>query len=255
MKDLQQEIAVSVVIVYTNTVKLEEAKKDLELQSIFQSTELIILDNCQNRFSSAASALNYGASKAKGKIIVFMHQDVYLWDSKLLENYYNVLQDNPHAILGVAGVAQKDHLIYYDFCETKDKVYRERTTNGELMQAITLDECLFAMQKSLWEKLRFDETTCDNWHFYGADICYNNLLNGGENMILSADMCHESTGNAYNKSFRHTLKSMIKKYKKTLDKIETTCVNIRCNMLMYYIYSIVSKFKEVMKSFNRRKEK
>ncbi len=251
MGDIQPSIAISVVICYTNTEQLDEAVKYLKLQSIFPSTELVLLDNREKRFVSASSALNYGAEQAKGEVVVFMHQDVYLWDDKLLEKYYNVLREKTQTILGVAGVAQKDRLIYFDFCESKDGVYHERTTHGELMQAITLDECLIAMQKPLWAKLKFDEITCDNWHFYGADICYNNLLSGGENIILSADMCHESKGNAYNKSFRRSLKLMIKKYKKSLKRIETTCVNIKCNMLMYSVYPAESRFKQSL----RRKSK
>ena len=119
------------------------------------------------------------------------------------------------------------------------------------MQAITLAECLIAMNKSLWATLKFDEKTCNSWHFYGADICYNNLLNGGKNMILSADICHESKGSAYNKSFRRSLKAMIKKYRKELKRMETTCVNIKCNMFMYFIYAAVSRFREL----TRRKAK
>ena len=255
MEEIQREITLSIVVVYTNTEKLEEAKKYLESQSVFQSVELIFLDNRNNKFSSASSALNYGASIAKGEVVIFMHQDVYLWDERLLEKYYNVLKDKPNAILGVAGVAQKDHLVYYDFCETKDKLYRGRTSNGELMQAITLDECLIAMQRSLWDKLKFDEKTCDNWHFYGADICYNNLLNGGENILYSADTCHESTGDAYNKAFRHSLKSMIKKYKNKLKRIETTCVNIKCSLSMYFIYSVFTRAKKLIKKIIRRNTK
>ena len=90
MNDLQEETTVSVVIVYTNIEKLEEARKYLESQSMFKFMELIFLDNRQNRFSSAASALNYGASIAKGKVIIFMHQDVYLWDENIIEKYYEV---------------------------------------------------------------------------------------------------------------------------------------------------------------------
>lgn len=245
MGDAQAKPKISVVIVYTNTEQLAEAIKYLELQSIFPSIELILLDNRASKFTSAASALNCGAEKAVGEVIVFMHQDIYLWDNKLLEKYYNILHEKPNAILGVAGVAQMDHLRYYDFCETKDRIFRGRTSHGKLMQAITLDECMFAMQKSLWQSLKFDERTCDNWHFYGVDICYNNLLNGGENYILSADICHESKGSAYNKSFRRSLKSLIKKYRKKLKRIETMCVNIKCNMAMYFIYSMVSRFKQI----------
>lgn len=249
MEDIQKKI--SVVIVYTNTVQLAEAVKYLKAQSLYPSIETVLVDNRENRFPSAASALNYGAENAKGEVVVFMHQDVYLWDGKILEKYFDILHSNPKAILGVAGVAQKDHLIYYDFCETKERIYRGRSSHGQLIKAITLDECLIAMQKSLWAKLKFDEKTCDNWHFYAADICYNNLLSGGENFILSADMCHESQGSAYNKAYRQTLKAMIKKYRKKLKRIETTCVHIKCNMFTYCIYATVSRFKQLI----RRKAK
>ena len=245
MDEVLQEPTVSVVICYTNVEQLSEAIRYLKQQTMCSSVELVLLDNREKRFPSAASALNYGARKANGEIIVFMHQDIYLWDDKFLEKYFNVLHDKPNAILGVAGVAEEDHLRYYDFCETKDRIYRGRSSHGELIQAITLDECLFAMQKSLWEKLKFDEKTCDSWHFYGVDICYNNLLNGGENFILSADICHESQGSAYNKYFRRSLKNMISKYKKKLKRIETMCVNIKCSLPMYVIYSAVSKFKQI----------
>lgn len=251
MADAQQKKDISVVIVYTNTEQLAEAMKYIELQSVYASTEPVLVDNRENIFTSAASALNYGAEKATGEVIVFMHQDVYLWDDKILEKYYTILRDKPNSIMGVAGVAEKDHLRYYDFCESRDKVYRGRSSHGELMRAITLDECMFAMRKSLWQKLKFDEKTCDNWHFYGADICYNNLLNGGENLILSGDICHESKGSAYNKPFRRSLKSMVKKYRKKLDRIETMCINIKCNMLMYQIYCMVSRFRQI----TRRKTK
>ena len=111
MEDSQQKIAISVVIVYTNTEQLAEAVKYLEKQSVYPSTELVLLDNREKRFLSASGALNYGAQKARGEVVVFMHQDVYLWDNRLLEKYFDILHENPNVILGVAGVAQQRHLI------------------------------------------------------------------------------------------------------------------------------------------------
>ena len=40
--------------------------------------QLIKLDNINNRFKSMAEALNRGRSEAKGKYIMFVHQDVKL---------------------------------------------------------------------------------------------------------------------------------------------------------------------------------
>ncbi len=236
MNDTARKIDLSVVIVYTNVAQLDEAVSYIEKQSIYPSVETVLLDNRENRFTSAASALNYGAEQAHGEVVVFMHQDVYLWDERTLEKYYNFLIDKPNAIAGLAGVAKADGIIYYDICETKDGTYHKYSTKGEIMPALSVDECMFAMKRSLWEKLKFDEVTCNNWHFYGADICFHNLTNGGENYIYSADGCHESTGNAFNSSFRKTLKAIVLKYKGKLPRIQTTCVNIKCSMPAYRVY-------------------
>ena len=40
--------------------------------------ELILIDNTKNKFKSASKALNYGAKKAKGEYLMFIHQDVKL---------------------------------------------------------------------------------------------------------------------------------------------------------------------------------
>ena len=154
MNDTARKIDLSVVIVYTNVAQLNEAVSYIEKQSIYPSVETVLLDNRENRFTSAASALNYGAEQARGEVVVFMHQDVYLWDERTLEKYYNFLIDKPNAIAGLAGVAKADGIIYYDICETKAGTYHKYSTKGEIMPALSVDECMFAMKRSLWEKLK-----------------------------------------------------------------------------------------------------
>ena len=46
-----EELQVSIVIVYTDVKKLEEARLWIEKQSIWDSIEYIALDNRENRFS------------------------------------------------------------------------------------------------------------------------------------------------------------------------------------------------------------
>lgn len=251
VQPVEQNKKVSVVIVYTNTEQLDEAVKCLKEQTFYPLSELVLLDNREKRFSSAASALNYGAERATGEVVVFMHQDVYLWQPDFLEKYYEFLNKNPRSIIGLAGVCKDDALRYFDGCTTKNKIYDGRQTGGKILLATTLDECLLAMSKALWQDLKFDEVACDNWHFYGGDICYANLLSGGTNYIFSTrEACHESTGSAYNKSFRRSFKKIIKKYKGKIKRIHTTCVNIKCNYFWYYIYCVWSKVSEILKRGN-----
>lgn len=174
-----QNYKVSIVIVYNDQQKLEEAKKYIFKQSI-GDIELIALDNRCGRFSSAAQALNFGASMAKSDVIIFMHQDVYLWDLDFVKKYYTYLSNKENVIAGVVGVREKDGATVGDFYEGRAAKLRPlELTNGEITEVFSVDEFLFGMQKKLWEKLKFDEKNCFDWHFYAVDICYANKVGGG----------------------------------------------------------------------------
>lgn len=92
----------SIIIVYTNHKQLNESMKFIRKQKdcIIQT---ILIDNTENKFKSAASALNFGAKEARSENIVFMHQDVYLYDELSIYKICEFLSKNGHAIIGAAG--------------------------------------------------------------------------------------------------------------------------------------------------------
>ena len=68
---------ISIVCVYNN----ERLLADFLLDSLSRQTvhyELITIDNTENQFTSAVQALNCGGRKARGKYIMFVHQDIRL---------------------------------------------------------------------------------------------------------------------------------------------------------------------------------
>lgn len=237
---------ISVIIVYTDAEKLSEAELWIEKQSVISDTQIIALDNRENRFSSAAMALNYGAGCAQGNILIFMHQDVYLWDLDAIEKIYSYLFEHPTAIVGIAGRNAKEGVVT-DIYETKDKLRRGVRAYGEIMQITALDECLFAMTKGRWSELRFDEVCCDNWHGYAMDICFNNILHGGQNILLPLEVCHESRGNPRNDGFRNTVRNLVRKYRETdIKRIVGTCIDIRCTRLAYAWYRVKEYLKDIL---------
>lgn len=245
-------LSVSIIIVYTDQNKLNEAKLWIDKQTIRNSIEYIALDNRENRFSSAAKALNYGAEVSKGDILVFMHQDVYLWDLSAVENYCAYLQKNEDAIIGVAG-ALADGSVVMDIYETKDKIQRGTRSNGQIFEVEALDECLFAMTRQTWQRLRFDEICCNNWHGYAVDICLANTLDGGRNVMVPLKICHDSLGNAENEGFRDTVGRLVRKYRKTsIAQICGTCIQLKCSLRSYYWYRIKEYVKDAMKAIGLR---
>jgi len=98
---------ISVVCVYNNELTLKNVLlKGLEKQTT--EFDLITLDNTSNRFKSAAEALNYGGTIAKGDYIVFAHQDMWLGSDSWLEDTEQTLRSLPDlGIAGVAGMSEK----------------------------------------------------------------------------------------------------------------------------------------------------
>ena len=188
--EIPEKVTASVIVVYTDQKKLEEAKTWVQKQTIWDALELIALDNQKKSFSSAAKALNYGAEMAKGEILVFMHQDVYLWDLNAMDVYSAYLESHPNTIIGPAGKLEGGNVVM-DLYETKDKIERGERANGQIYEVATLDECLIAMTRNTWERLRFDEICCDNWHGYAMDICMANKLAGYRNVMVPLKICHE----------------------------------------------------------------
>jgi len=165
---------ISIVAIYHDKKYLEEILLNgLKKQTV--KFELIVLDNTKGKFKSAAEALNYGGSKANGKYIMFIHQDVELGSDLWLEKVEKLLDNMPK--LGIAGVVGMSE---------KGKNYEERRRGyisdcGEIRQYTnsvqepeevqTLDELLLIIPKVAFEKLKFDEKTFNGWHCYGADYC------------------------------------------------------------------------------------
>lgn len=247
MEQEKAKYEVSLVIVFTDEKKLQEAKLWIERQSVCENVETVLLDNRGNRFSSCTQALNYGAEHSTGDVILFMHQDVYLWDLQAVEKYCAFLKNNPDAVIGVAGIPA-DMGVVTDLYETLEKHERGIRAKGKEYPVVALDECLLAMKRERWQLLRFDEQCCDNWHGYGMDICYSNTLQGGRNIMVPLQICHDSFGTPHTASYRSTIKNLVRKYRGTpITQIRGTCIQIPCSWRGYYWYVIKTHIKALLR--------
>ena len=93
---------ISIICVYNN----ERILRNCLLKSLSdQKTdfELITIDNTENRFRSAAAALNWGGKQTAGDYLMFVHQDVDLCSDSWFDDIEALLDSLPD--LGIAGVA------------------------------------------------------------------------------------------------------------------------------------------------------
>lgn len=213
---------ISIVCVYNNKEILENwLLKSLKKQTI--EYELILLNSQDNQFQSAAVALNYGGSKATGKFIFFIHQDINLVNPQFLQkslDYLNHL-DN----LGIAGIAGKSGI----HGEIVTKIIqgeppRQINVRGIVtpLEVESLDECLLIIPKEEFRKIPFDTSTCDDWHLYGVDYCLTMKERGLKVVVLPICAYHRSEGGSISRGYFHSLSKLFKKHQGHYPVIITT---------------------------------
>lgn len=213
--------------------------KSLKTQTV--EYEMITIDTAQQGFRSAAQALNFGGNQAKGKYIMFVHQDVYLPSNTWLEDAERMLDTIPD--LGIAGVVGS--------VEEGDSVsqrMRNVIAHGDDREQIgnpisspervqTLDELLLIIPREIFQRHQFDEYSCNNWHLYGVDYCLSMLALKRGVYVIPFFVIHKSKGALTNKRFYkcsfifnfglsreyyYTLEKVLKKHKKNFVWIYTT---------------------------------
>ena len=215
---------ISVICTYNDRKILEDnLLKILNKQSA--DFELILLDDTNERFSSCADALNYGAKKAKGDYLMFAHQDVDLLTDTWLDNVEKILcsLDN----LGVAGLAGFANIEGKPVMVSNIKDGNPPEPAGIPLKTSakvqTVDECLFFIPRSVFSELQFDSVTCSNWHLYAVDYCLTIQKRGLSVYVINPEVYHASRSSSFSEDYYSTLKKVIKKHRINFDKIYTTC--------------------------------
>ena len=188
----------SVICVYNSKQILAEyLLKSLQQQDA--EYELIQIDNTQGQFDSAAKALNWGAKGAKGRYLMFVHQDVQLSSVSWLRDAEQMMNEIPD--LGAAGAVGAG----------SDRAARRKVVGnvrygfpaadipgllpiGKPEKVQTLDECLLIVPDSVFHRIQFDETVCDHWHLYGVDYCLSIADLGFNAYVLPLPTYHMSLG-------------------------------------------------------------
>jgi hypothetical protein len=232
---------ISIVCVYNN----ERLLADFLLDSLSRQTvhyELITIDNTKNQFTSAAQALNCGGRKARGKYIMFVHQDIRLCSNEWLCDAERMLDSLPN--LGVAGIAgrREGGCILANLINGTPPTAAGTQIGAEPVAVQTLDECLAIVPRDVFNILEFDEITCDGWHLYAVEYCVSSTLLGFTLYVLPFHTYHASQGTSSTptepidrlisrcpmavpaflpKEYYVALKKVIKKHKNNVSKIHT----------------------------------
>ena len=59
----------------------------------------------------------------------------------------------------------------------------------------TLDECLIIIPKTIFEKFKFDEITCQKWDLYVVEYCLNMKRNNVNSYVITLSVIIEVSSN------------------------------------------------------------
>ena len=206
----------------------EEILNNYLLKSLNSQTtnyELILIDNTQKKFKSAAEAFNQEGKKAKGEYIIFTHQDVDLSSNMFLNDLKIILDSLPN--LGIAGAAGKseEKVIVSNIKEGIPPKLSGKIQINKPIKVQTLDECLFIIPKSIFDVVQFDEKVCSGWHLYAVDYSLSAAEMGLDVYVIPASIYHKSAGESFSKEYYDILKKLLDKHKKNYKLVYTTMGN------------------------------
>lgn len=213
--------AVSVICCYTSVEKLAYLSSSLDEQTL--QCERVFVDNSENRFASAASALNHGAQRAHGDLLLFCHQDVRFKTPGALAELVRccaALRDGD--VGGVAGAvdhAKKINITHSVGMEPYEEEYRYE---GECVDVMTIDECVIILPRATWEGHHFDEEICDSWHFYGVEQSLFAINNGHSVKVFDADVNHLSYRGTNDRAYYRALRRVTAAYRDDFELVSTT---------------------------------
>lgn len=209
-----------------------------------QDYEIIKLNAKELGLVGAAQTLNYGASIAKGDLLLFVHQDIEWNDDKFFEKLITYSSQYNFGIAGVAGVNSNEKQVYSSV--TIDIDHRQAGIKiTEVKNVDTLDECLFVIKKDKFKGF----TDYRTWHFYAVEYSLK-CKRANENVLLfPLDVYHLSPGWSLDKTYWQTLKRVAKDFS-DFKVIPTTMGQFRNNCFL--------KFEIVLRrlrQWNKRKIK
>jgi len=182
--------------------------------------ELIVITDA----TSAGQGLNEGLSRAKHRLVVAAHQDVYIphgWPARFQHQW--ALAEQRFGALGVAGV--------FGVSDQGGVTLRtgQAINAGQLIasgfglpaEASSLDEIVLALPKET--ALRFDPVV--GWHNYGTDIVLESHRAGLPAAILEAPCLHNTRFAGLRQDFLDSAQALSRKWEQKRP-FHTTCVRV-----------------------------
>lgn len=178
------------VIICSRTQDIPTKLRESIENTVGCGCEIVVIDNsdsCYNIFT----AYNEGVHRAKGDTLCFCHDDILFHTQGWGNIIADILHDDSIGIVGVAG----GHFLpkapcYWSFTPYVSQHYLS-TENGTttleehlsyfsngFADVVAVDGMCFFIPAQMFQKIRFDDNTFNNFHGYDMDICMQVIASG-----------------------------------------------------------------------------
>jgi glycosyltransferase involved in cell wall biosynthesis len=177
-------------------------------------------------FGNAADAYNPAIAQARGEVLVFIHQDVYLpagWFQQVAAAINRLAVTDPDwGVLGVYGVTVAGEPRGHLYCNANQCALGQPIQ--EPVEVGTLDEVVLIVRRN--SGLQFD-SGLKGFHLYGTDICLTAREQGRKIYVVPGFCIHNANGyGMFPRSFWRGYLHMRRKWKSRLP-VKTPCIEIK----------------------------
>ena len=222
MMKSNNQILVSFICVYNNKRFFNLMLSSIKETNLSYNYEIVGIDNTKGEFKSMVAALNAAMKMAKGDVLVFLHQDI-VFNKNADLNFLITKCINNIALYGVFGVKNLGKNKKSVSCITDLWSEYDGLSENQIEEVFTIDECLFACNKGLFNYIQFDNNLCRYWDFYAVDLALQCQREKIPVFSIGLKLTHYSRGNIKTKAFRAVEKELLKKYKLDFDIITYPC--------------------------------
>lgn len=127
--------------------------------------EYLPIDNTEQRFTTAGAALNHGTTRARGDVVAFIQQDIYLHSVDRLLAAAGNLTEGRWGLLGANGISSAGESIG----RLRDRVQLIGSPTAVAREVESLDEILLLARRSQVLAEPISEHPDLAWHAYGVE--------------------------------------------------------------------------------------
>jgi glycosyltransferase involved in cell wall biosynthesis len=220
--------------------------------------EYIRIDNRNNSYN-LCSAYNEGVRRSTGETVVFIHEDVFFMEGGWGKKLEGKFSDQTIGLVGVAGTqylfsdspgwvaAGRPFIKGQVVHETNDGNTYNLTVfswENEDTEVVAVDGLFFAIRRSLFGTIKFDEQTFDGFHLYDLDICMQ--IRRTHRLIVTKEILlkHQSGGN-FNNIWQTYALRFLNKYKNELPASCTTITPDKTNRVPFENFDLKGKVAQI----------